>query len=792
MLRFVKNRCAVAFTGAAALAGVLGVGGAAAEAVARAEVRYTEYGIAHVLADSYEGAGLGYGLALARDNLCAVVERSVTLAGERSRSLPADETYLDVFAGGTVSNLDSDAVYLYLFPRRLTRAARRQASPELRALVRGLVEGFNQHAEGPALAGEDCRGQPWFRPISEDDIWRRIAHVPLLETTAGMLREIIAAQPPNAREARAAPQDSARRLAAQEAVRGASNAAAFGRDGVRGGVGGFSFANPHYAWHGTERLHAFHMTIPGELNVFGSTPYGLPFAMLGFTDRVGWGVTHTTDKRSTIYELALDPADPTRYLVDGRSQRMRRVEVSVETQSGSVRRSFWETRYGPVIKGENLPWDTAVAYAFADPERGNLRFGNQFLAIAQAQSVREIDQALRTHMGSPWSNVTAADRSGEVFYSNISVAGNISDAQLARCVIASPARIYMDLADVTTLNGSDSGCAWINDRSAQQPGLMPARLRPSMVRTDVTFNSNDSHWYATLAEDGRLEGYASIIGPERSARGERTRIAALYARQVMEGSALTGAPGVTPENWRRLFFTSRNLTAELILDDLLADCDANHVVAMGTGAVVDIAGACAALREWDRADTLQSRGAALFAEFLHRLERVPMTGFLLAPRYWRTPFDAADPVGTPSGFVASDETRRALADAMLRFQELQVALDAPLGDVQGVTRNGQRLPISGSWVTYHLVRPRAYAPGQGISELLSGDSYMHLVSITPDGVSGRFLVTYSQSTNPSSSHYADMTALFSAERLADVRFSEQEIRDAQVGESIVVESARGR
>jgi acyl-homoserine-lactone acylase len=763
------------------------LGGAAvgAERSNEAEIRYTEYGVAHIEANTYEGAGRGYGWALAQDNLCVVVERTVTLAGERSRSLPGQETYIDPFAGGAVRNVDSDAVYRYLLPPALTRRVRQAASRDMRDLVRGFVDGFNQYVASERASGETCRGQSWFRPLSEADVWRRIAHVPLLETTAGVLRELIAASPPNAERAGAVPADTLSRLAVLEAVRGASNAAAFGRDGVEGGVGGLSFSNPHYAWHGTERLHAFHLNVRGELNVFGATAYGLPFPLMGFTDAVGWSITHTTDKRSTLYELTLDPSNPTRYMVGARSERMRAVNVTVETRDGPIARTFWETRYGPIVEGQNLPWNAERAYAFADPQRGNLRFADQFLAVARARDVREIQTALEAHMGSPWSNMTAADSGGEAFYSNTSVAANITNAQLERCVISSPARQYMDLADVTTLNGSDPACAWTIDPRARQRGIIPAELRPAMVRTDVTFNSNDSHWFATLNEDGRLEGFQRVIGPERTMRGERTRIAALYARDIINGSQATGAPGATPEKWERLFYSSRNLTGELILDDVIADCHRDPAVTV-EGAAFDLTAACAVLAAWDRRDTLESRGSALFVEFMRRLEAAPMTGFALAPRYWRVAFDPADPVGTPRGFVATEETRQALARAAYTLISGNIALDAPLREVQAVTRNGRRLPMSGSMYTYHMVRPGGFVAGQGITEIRSGDSYIHVVSLRPDGVRGRFLVAYSQSTNPMSPHFADMTVLFSEQRFADVRFSEDDIRAHQAGETVTL------
>ncbi|MFA6313274.1 MAG: penicillin acylase family protein [Sterolibacterium sp.] len=779
------------------------------------EVRYTPFGVAHIRAKDYHGAGYGYGWALARDNLCAVVERMVTIAGERSRTMPAAYTYYDVFAGSDISNVDSDAVYRYLLPASVAQRTKEGASAEVRALVSGYVRGFNHHVNSQPLPGETCRQSAWFREISEEDVWRRIAHFPILETSSLWLREILAAQPPEGAMgalATAAPDDTAARLAEFQTFRGGSNSAAFGRDMVEGGVGGISFSNPHYFWHGTERLHAFHMIVDGQLNVFGSTAYGLPFPLMGFNEHAGWSITHANDKRSTLYELKLDPADPMRYLIGDRSEAMRQVAVDVETLAGPVRRVFWETRYGPVVTGQHLPWDKQHAYAFADPNLGNNRFADQFLDIARARSVREIRDSQLKYQGSPWSHVTAADTAGEVYFSNLSVVANITDAQLDRCLVTSPARAYLELTDATVLNGSDPASAWTRDPREVQPGIMPPADKPWMIRTDMTFNSNDSHWFTSVSPDSRLEGYARVIGAERAPRGERTRVAALYMQQIKSGSALTGSPGATPAKWERLFFSSRNLTAELILDDLLADCRANPKIqmtkpvgeggvhrpaahhappAVGMPDVMDLSPAGKALAAWDRTDTLVSRGSALFAEFIAELEVVPTVDLVLLPRYWRVPFSADDPIGTPRGFLPTEETRQALARALWRFQSANVPIDAPLGEVRSVTRAGRRLPISGSYFGYHLTRPSDFTPGKGVTELRNGDGYMHIVWLQPGRVRGRFLVTFSQSTNPQSPHYADMTELYSRESLADIAFYDADIAAAQVGETVRLDS-RGK
>ena len=83
-----------------------------------------------------------------------------------------------------------------------------------------------------------------------------------------------------------------------------------------------------------------------------------------------------------------------------------------------------------------------------------------------------------------------------------------------------------------------------------------------------------------------------------------------------------------------------------------------------------------------------------------------------------------------------------------------------------------------------MVSPAAFEPGKGITDIRTGDSYIHAVTLGPRGPRGRFIVAYSQSTNPASPHFADMTEAYSSHRWLDVAFSSAEIAAAQVGPTI--------
>ena len=65
-----------------------------------------------------------------------------------------------------------------------------------------------------------------------------------------------------------------------------------------------------------------HLTIPGTLDVMGVGGNMTPLVMIGFNKDVAWTHTVSTGKRFTLYELKLDPADPTTYLVDGQPKKM--------------------------------------------------------------------------------------------------------------------------------------------------------------------------------------------------------------------------------------------------------------------------------------------------------------------------------------------------------------------------------------------------------------------------------------------------------------------------------------
>jgi len=765
---------------AALLAAALLLSAAAAAAAAgggyRAEIRRTTGGVPHVKARDYGSLGYGFGHAYARDQLCELASIVVTVGAQRSRHFGAGAE-----APGGGSNLQSDFFWQRIKDARtVERLARRSAphgpSRTVRATVRGYAAGYNAYLRrtGRArLPDPTCRGKAWVRPIRTIDVYRRFYQLALRASSGNFLHEIVDAAPPRAAgpapPAAAAAVLSATELRARLAgdpVLGTdaplgSNAYGIGSAGTRG-VRSALLGNPHFPWQGSERWYALHLTIPGELDAIGAALQGVPVVNIGFNRHVAFSHTVSSARRFTPYELKLEPGEPTTYLVDGREQRMRRRTVSVRTTEGVRRHTFYETRWGPLLAfpAAGLSWTAETAYALADVNADNFRLTNQWTAYDRARSVGGLRRASARVQGNPWVNVIAADRHGRAYYADDSVVPNVDAALQRRCATSPKADPLLSVG-IVLLDGSRAACAWGSDRDAVVKGILGPRALPRVTRRDYVSNSNDSHWLPNA--DVRLAGFPRIVGPERSQRLLRTRLALAQAEQRLAGTDGLGPPGFTIGGLKRVFGANRNLSAELARATVVEACRARG------GA--ELAEACEVLARWDGRGQTASRGAVLWREAWTRLagKRIP----------WRLPFDPADPVNTPRDLDGASETvLDALREAVAELRATGLALDVALGELQAEPRGAERIPIPGCSEgegCFNVIGTRR--DEQGRYDPFTGASFVMAAGFDARGrPHGASILAYSQSENPRSPHYADQTRLFSQRRWLPMRFTERAIR----------------
>ncbi|MFF9064087.1 penicillin acylase family protein [Streptomyces sp. NPDC014891] len=741
-----------------------------------AVIRYTEYGIPHIVARDYANLGFGTGWAQAADQVCTLADGFLTVNGERSRHFGADAAP-DGSLSSAATNLSSDLYFRGVKDAGTVEALLATPAPagpsrDLKELMRGWAAGYNAWLRKNRVSDPACAGADWVRPVTALDVARRGFAVSVLGGQGRAVDGITAAAPPAATAAgragasgpvpdpeRAA--EAARELFAAENATMGSNAVAFSGDATANGRG-LLLGNPHYPWQGGRRFWQSQQTIPGELNVSGASLLGTTVVNIGFNDKVAWSHTVATGVPLNLHQLTLVPGDPTAYLVDGRPERMtpRRVTVPVRG-AAPVTRTQWWTRYGPVVGGLGtqlpLPWTAGTAYALNDPNASNLRGSDTALGFGRARSTADVAETLRRTQGLPWVNTIAADSAGHSFFSQSQVLPRITDELAARC--STPlGRATYPASGVAVLDGARSDCALGSDPDAVQPGVFgPARM-PVLRDTPYVANSNDSAWLTNAERP--LAGYERIFGTIGTPRSLRTR------GGIEDVAAMAARGDLTVSDLQRQQFANRAPAGDLAAADAARACET---------ALPGDPEACRVIGAWDRTVNTDSRGALLFDRFWRKF-----TATVPTARQWKVPFSPADPVRTPNTLdTDAPGFAKALADAVAELRAAGIALDAPLGAHQFVVRNGTRIPVSGgteSLGVWNKTEPVWNPSGGGYTEVAHGTS--HVQAVGWDGGRcpvARTLLSYAQSSDPTSPHYSDQTRLYAGGRWVTSRFCEKDI-----------------
>lgn len=700
-------------------------------------VRWTEHGIPHITAQTWEGLGFGFAHSVAQNGVCVLAKELIAVNGELSK-----------YFGAENGNVNSDAFHRALLNDAKIDQYLGASSDNSNAMDSGYARGYNRYIDTHAdQLPASCAGAEWIKPIDERDLARLAIGVGI-RYGLGRVTDQIATAAPNQAIAALKPIDLT-----LDVEKIGSNAYAFGSDLTDTGRG-ILLGNPHYPWQGPSRFHMAHLTLPGEIDFMGVGLIATPRLAIGFNDTIAWSHTVSTALRFTFFRLDLVPGNAMAYLVGDEERAIEAIEVAVETDAGIENRTVYLTHLGPVVAGPNTPWNDQHVYVMRDVNYENYRTGDQYAAMQRSTDVKQLRQALADHQGAAFVNTIAADKAGGALYADMSAIPNVSVELIARCAVDQSAG-----ARITTLNGSDPSCDWQVDASAAAPGLMPPSQQPSLITTTYAGNSNDSYWLSNPAM--RLEGYSPIIGDENAQRTLRTRSGLKFIEEVLEaGDKFDQA---TVEN---LLFSHRHYGAELFLDEVLEVCSDDATLAE----------ACAVLAYWDRQQTTESRGAHIFSEFFSETKQLAA--------YYAVPFDNSDPVHTPRGLTTSDTATReailaALHVAVDRITEAGIALDAKWGDVQFEMSNGEKIGIpggNGRAGMFSVISARFNADNGGYTPIVAGNSYIQSVTWNEDGSpNARAILTYSQSPEPDSPFYADQTKIYSQSEWIEMPFTDEQI-----------------
>lgn len=491
--------------------------------------------------------------------------------------------------------------------------------------------------------------------------------------------------------------------------------------------------NPHLAW--SAGYYEAHVRIPGVLDFYGDFRIGGAFGIVGgFNARLGWATTNNYPTYSQVYELEGDPADSTRYRLDGawHAVEPRSVTIDYRLPDGSLaeetRTTAW-TSLGPVIHREG-----GRLWVLKDPRDGEYLRGQQFLRMMRATSLDEWLDVMRMR-AHPSSNFTYADADG-----NIAHLYNALLPLLPHEPTGDTAAVARRTAD-----------AWSELVSFDD---LPLYVNPP---GGYVQQANDTPDYTNLEVPMDRDTVPTNI-PE-----PRLRLRSQLSLQLVHG---TGT--LTLEDVVRLKHTPRMLLAERVADDLIAAVTASEP----TG---DVALALDVLLAWDRSVRADSRGGVLFARWWDAYEETADSAVVYAE-----PWSSERPTETPRGLGAPDAALEAFASTVRALRAEGIALDAAWGDVHRVIRGRVDEPVSGCPATLGCFRVLSFSDNRdGRRAADRGDGWVLAVEFG-DVPRAYSVLAYGLSSREDSPHFDDQAGMFARGEMKRVAFTAEEIDRAAI------------
>jgi acyl-homoserine-lactone acylase len=226
----------------------------------------------------------------------------------------------------------------------------------------------------------------------------------------------------------------------------------------------------------------------------------------------------------------------------------------------------------------------------------------------------------------------------------------------------------------------------------------------------------------------------------------------------------------------------RMILADRVKEDLL------RAVRAGQPAP-EIAEAAAVLERWDNTAAAESRGALLFETWWWRYVRTApqsppsaaSVGFpARADSLFARPWTAAEPMATPRGLADPKRAAEAFAWAVAETKRKWGSVDVAWGTVHRVRRGSVDVPVGGCSGLMGCFRVLGFREeADGTRTVTGGDGWVLAVEFTHP-IRAYSVLAYGQSSRPGSPHHDDQAAMFAANRMKPVAFTEADIERTTV------------
>ncbi len=674
---------------------------------AQVEIRRTEYGVPHIKAETLEAAAFGLAYCQGQDHAENILNSILRARGE-----------LALHFGGE-GNVASD--FLHRQYRVHARAAEtfHRLDADYRSMVEGFSAGLNYYVERHREQLPD-----WVPHVTPHDVAAHgLAGVARFAFNRARIVDRFLRSQGDLADADVAGKHDDMPLG--------SNMIALAPERTTSGHA-ILLGNPHQAWSQVATYYEAHLTVPGELDFYGSTFVGRPVLTTGFNANLGWSHTVNYPDLEEIYALDVDPQRADHYLFDGGSLPITAEEAVVRVREeggiGERRRTFWYTPLGPVIHRA-----AEKIYVLRSAAYDEFRSYQQWLRMAQADDLESFRDALA--IGAiPMFNICYGDREGNIFY-------------LWNGMVPDLPHPPHD-AEAVAAAGSDQ----IWTRFHPHDELMQLVNPPG----GYVQNCNSPPYLTNLHAPLDRAKYAAHF--PRNFLGLRTQ----HCLELVHNERKYSLDDIV-----ELKHSPRMLLAERLKDDLLA-------VVREQQPSGKVARAVELLTHWDNTARAESRGSVLFAEWWKQ--------YSPDGRYqgFAEDFDPEHPLATPRGLEHPGRAVEALLEAIDSVEERYGAIDVTWGDVHRVRRGEVDVPVSGGSGFLGCFRVLGFRDEpDGKRAVSGGDSWVFVVEFGPQ-VRARTVIGYSQSEVPSSPYFSDQCEMYARGEMKPAAFTEEEIAAALV------------
>jgi acyl-homoserine-lactone acylase len=598
-----------------------------------------------------------------------------------------------------------------------------QLSRDTRDVYAGFAEGMNAY-----IRVHRDRLPAWMQPdFTAQDILAR----DITWTTDGPLdsfRRRVAADPSDPRTVPAGGADAEQ----QDDGNVGSNALALAPSRTTSGHA-ILLRNPHLAW--TAGYYEAHVRVPGKLDFYGDFRIGGPFTVIGgFNADLGFATTNNASRSHEYYAFRLSPTVPDHYVLDGSTHPLVREDVTVEHRAAEggtaqVTRQLWSTAWGPVAHRTD-----SLVYVYRPARLGDYRAGEQWLEMMKARSLDEWQHAMRIGARTT-SNFTYADRAGNILY--VWVAG-------------APRLPHAPGGDSVAILATRSSDIWRE--------LVPFDALPQLHNPPGGYvrNENDSPHFTNLNR---------VLPDTFSYEVERPslRLRSQHALELLHNDRIFSLEDVVETK-----HSMRMLLADRVKDELLTAVRA-------AAAEAEVLRAVELLEKWDNTAAAGSRGGVLFETWWNRYRTL-----LAGAEPHAVAWSPNEPVTTPRGLSNVARAVEAFGWAVSETARRHGAWDVAWGDVHRVQRGAVDVPVGGCGGALGCFRVLNFTTTEdGRRVVNGGDGWVIAVEFGAEPRAYSVLA-YGQSPDPDSPYHADQAALFAANRMKRVHWTESEIEAATV------------